>query len=146
MAMNVGSGGGNGDEPDVVVDINTTPLIDVMLVLLIMLIITIPVQTHSVRLDLPQGNPPPPASPPPVVTISIDFDGSIAWNGEAIPDEASLERHFIDAAALPVQPEIHVQPDRLPSYKYVAHVLAAAQRLGMDKLGIVGNEQFVGQD
>ena len=144
MAMNVGSS--SSDEPEVVVDINTTPLIDVMLVLLIMLIITIPIQTHAVRLDLPQGNPPPPPVPPPVVTISIDFDGSIAWNGEAIPDEASLVSHLVNAAALPTQPEVHVQPDRLTSYKYVAHVLADAQRLGLDKLGIVGNEQFVGQD
>ncbi len=144
MAMNVGSS--SSDEPEVVVDINTTPLIDVMLVLLIMLIITIPIQTHAVRLDLPQGNPPPPPSPPPVVTIAIDFDGSITWNGEAIPDEDSLVSHLVNAAALPDQPEVHIQPDRLTSYKYVAHVLADAQRLGMDKLGIVGNEQFVGQD
>ena len=145
MAMNVGSSG-SSDEPEVVVDINTTPLIDVMLVLLIMLIITIPIQTHAVRLDLPQGNPPPPPSPPSVVTIAIDFDGSITWNGEAIADEDSLVSHLVNAAALPDQPEVHIQPDRLTSYKYVAHVLADAQRLGMDKLGIVGNEQFVGQD
>lgn len=146
MAMNVGQGGGEGGDPDVMVDINTTPLIDVMLVLLIMLIITIPIQTHAVRLDLPQGNPPPPPVPPQVVTINIDFDGSVSWNGQPVPDEASLVQHFRDAAALPDQPEIHVSPDRLTNYKYVAHVLADAQRLGMTKLGIVGNEQFVGQD
>lgn len=145
MAMNVGSGG-SSDDPDVMVDINTTPLIDVMLVLLIMLIITIPIQTHAVRLDLPQGNPPPPPVQPEVVTINIDFDGSISWNGQPMTSEADLVQHFRAAAAEADQPEIHVSPDRLASYKYVAHVLADAQRLGMTKLGIVGNEQFVGQD
>ena len=142
MSMNVGS---EGDEDEVVSAINTTPLVDVMLVLLIMLIITIPIQTHAVKLDLPQGNPPPPPTPPTVVTIDVDFDGTIAWNGEAIPDENALLSHFATAAALPDQPELHLRPNKLANYKYVAHVLADAQRLGMTKLGIVGNEQFMGQ-
>ncbi len=144
MAMSMPTGGGDGDM-DVVVDMNTTPLIDVMLVLLIMLIITIPIQTHAVKLDLPQGNPPPPPTPPTVVTIDVDFDGTIAWNGETISDENALLSHFASAAALPDQPEIHLRPNKLANYKYVAHVLADAQRLGMTKLGIVGNEQFMGQ-
>ncbi len=139
MAMNLGSGDG---DPDVVVDINTTPLIDVMLVLLIMLIITIPVQTHAIKLDLPQGNPPPPPVPPQVVTIGVDFDGAISWNGDAIGSEQDLQAHFIQAAALPDQPEIHLQPNRLAPYKDVAHVLADAQRLGMTKLGIVGEGDY----
>jgi biopolymer transport protein ExbD len=144
MAMSVGSESGSGGDPEVMVDVNTTPLIDVMLVLLIMLIITIPIQTHAVKLDLPQGNPPPPPVPPQVVTIGVDFDGSISWNGEPIPDEASLQQHILSAAALPDQPEIHLQPNKLADYKYVAHVLADVQRLGLTKLGIVGNEQFSG--
>ncbi len=144
MSMNVGSESSSGD-PEVMVDVNTTPLIDVMLVLLIMLIITIPIQTHAVKLDLPQGNPPPPLTPPTVVTIDVDFDGTISWNGETIADEPSLLSHFATAAALPDQPEIHLRPNKLANYKYVAHVLADAQRLGMTKLGIVGNEQFMGQ-
>jgi biopolymer transport protein ExbD len=144
MAMNVGTGGDGGGDPDVVVDINTTPLIDVMLVLLIMLIITIPVQTHAVKLDLPQGNPPPPPVPPQVVTIDVDFDGSISWNGDPVPDDANLDQRFISAANQPDQPEIHLRPNRLAPYKEVAHVLADAQRLGMTKLGIVGDEQFTG--
>lgn len=144
MSMNVGSESSSGD-PEVMVDVNTTPLIDVMLVLLIMLIITIPIQTHAVKLDLPQGNPPPPLTPPTVVTIDVDFDGTISWNGEMIADEPSLLSHFATAAALPDQPEIHLRPNKLANYKYVAHVLADAQRLGMTKLGIVGNEQFMGQ-
>ena len=85
MAMNLGSGGGNGD-PEVMMDINTTPLIDVMLVLIIMLIITIPVQLHSVNLNMPAGNPPPPLKEPVVVTIDVDFDGTILWNGETLAD------------------------------------------------------------
>ena len=146
MSMNVGSESSASGDPEVMVDVNTTPLIDVMLVLLIMLIITIPIQTHAVKLDLPQGNPPPPPVPPQVVTIDVDIDGTIAWNGETIPNEASLISHFASAAALPDQPEIHLRPNKLANYKYVAHVLADAQRLGMTKLGIVGNEQFIGQN
>lgn len=142
MAMNLGSSSSSG-EPDVVVDINTTPLIDVMLVLLIMLIITIPAQTHAVKLDMPVGNPPPPASPPPVVNVEIDFDGTILWDGTALADRASLEDHIRSAAQQPRQPEFHIRPDKLAEYKYVAEVLASAQRLGIRQIGIVGNEQFL---
>src|SRR4026208_942765 len=83
------------------IDINTTPLIDVMLVLLIMLIITIPIQTHAVKLNMPVGNPPPPLAPPAVITIEVDFDGTVLWNGEAIPDHPTLEARFKNAAAMP---------------------------------------------
>ena len=89
MGMNVSSGGGS--EPDVMVDINTTPLIDVMLVLLIMLIITIPIQTHAIKMNLPIGNPPPPITQPEVVQVDIDFDGTTTWNGQPVPDRAALE-------------------------------------------------------
>jgi biopolymer transport protein ExbD len=142
MGMNVGSGSGSG-EPDVMVDMNTTPLIDVMLVLLIMLIITIPIQLHSVNLNMPAGNPPPPVTPPVVVTIDIDFDGTILWNGVTIPDRPSLEAKLMEAAAVPDQPEVHLRPNKLVEYKAVAGVLASAQRLGITKLGVVGNEQFI---
>jgi biopolymer transport protein ExbD len=144
MAMTVGQG--SGDEQDVVVDINTTPLIDVMLVLLIMLIITIPIQTHAVKLDLPAGNPPPPPVPPQVVTIDVDFDGSITWNGDPVRGEADLQTRMRTAATQPDQPEIHLRPNKLVTYKYVAHVMADAQRLGLTKLGLVGNEQFIGEN
>ncbi len=77
-------------DDDLMVDINTTPLIDVMLVLLIMLIITIPIQTHAVKLDMPQGNPPPVQVQPEVVALDIDFDGTISWNGTVVPDRATL--------------------------------------------------------
>ncbi|HZZ93376.1 MAG TPA: biopolymer transporter ExbD [Usitatibacter sp.] len=140
MAMTVGQG--SGGDPDVMVDINTTPLIDVMLVLLIMLIITIPIQTHAVKLNMPVGNPPPPLEPPVVVTIEIDFDGTVLWNGDQI-DDATLNSKFRQAAAQPVQPEFHIRPNKLVTYKYVAHVMAAAQRDGVTKIGLIGAEQFL---
>ena len=139
MGMNVGSG---GEEGEVMVEMNTTPLIDVMLVLIIMLIITIPVQLHSVNLNMPAGNPPPPTTPPVVVTIDVDFDGTVLWNGETMADQAALEARLREAAAQTEQPEVHLRPNKLVEYKNVAAVMAAAQRLGVTKLGMVGNEQF----
>src|SRR5262245_65832235 len=106
MAMTVGSGGGG--DPEVMIDINTTPLIDVMLVLLIMLIITIPIQTHAVKLNMPVGNPPPPTTPPVVITVEVDFDGTVLWNGDAVPDRPTLDAKLRAAAAEPVQPEYHL--------------------------------------
>jgi biopolymer transport protein ExbD len=140
MAMNVVSAGA---EPDVMVDINTTPLIDVMLVLLIMLIITIPIQLHSVNLNMPVGNPPPPPKPPIVVQVDVDFDGTIYWDGQALPDRSTLEAKLKEVAVQPDQPELHLRPNKLATYSYVAEVLASAQRLGVRKIGLVGNEQFV---
>ena len=140
MAMNVGSG--NGGDPQVMLDINTTPLIDVMLVLLVMLIITIPIQTHAVKLNMPVGTPPPPTEPPVVVTIEVDFDGTILWNGEQV-DRPTLDAKFISAAAQPVQPEFHLRPNKLVTYKHVAHVMAAAQRDGITKIGLIGAEQYL---
>jgi biopolymer transport protein ExbD len=141
MGMNVGSG--SGGEPDVMVDINTTPLIDVMLVLLIMLIITIPIQTHAIKMNLPVGNPPPPAVQPEVVQIDIDFDGTMMWNGQVLPDRAALESHLQQVAAEPDQAEIHLLPNKLVPYKDVAAVLASAQRIGATKIGLIGNEQYM---
>ncbi len=144
MAMNISAGGDNKD-PDVMIDINTTPLIDVMLVLLIMLIITIPVQTHAIKLDLPDPNSHPPlVQPPPVVNVEIDFDGTILWDGNVIPDRAALEGRLAQASQLVPQPEFHVRPNSLVEYQYVAEVMASAQRLGIRSIGLVGNEQFAG--
>ncbi|MFN7888327.1 MAG: ExbD/TolR family protein, partial [Betaproteobacteria bacterium] len=89
MAMNVGRGG--QEEADVLIDINTTPLIDVMLVLLVMLIITIPIQLHSVNLNMPIGNPPPVTDKPVVITVDVDFDGTIFWNGDRVASRDDLE-------------------------------------------------------
>jgi biopolymer transport protein ExbD len=142
MAMNVGP---SGKDDEVMVDINTTPLIDVMLVLLIMLIITIPMQTHAVKLDLPDPNAhPPQLQPPTVVNIEIDFDGTILWDGNPIPDRPTLEGRLAQAAQQQPQPEFHVRPNSLVEYGYVAEVMASAQRLGVHSIGLVGNEQFTG--
>ena len=141
MAMSVG-GSGEGD-PEVMIDINTTPLIDVMLVLIIMLIITIPMQTHAVKMNMPVGPSSAPPKPPEIVRIDVDFDGTIGWNGVIVPDRAELENRLAQVAALPDQPEVHLRPNKLVSYKVVAMVMASAQRLGVTKIGLVGNEQFV---
>jgi biopolymer transport protein ExbD len=139
MSMNVGSG---GDDGDVMVDINTTPLIDVMLVLLIMLIITIPIQTHAVKMNMPIQSDAKPPAPPVVIEIAVDFDGTIGWNNEIVKDRADLESRLYKIAQVPDQPEVHLVPNKLAPYKYVAEVMAEAQRLGVTKIGIVGNEQF----
>jgi biopolymer transport protein ExbD len=141
MAMSVGPG--PGAEPDVMVDINTTPLIDVMLVLLIMLIITIPIQLHAVSLNLPSGKAPPAIEQPEIVRIDVDFDGTVLWNGEVIADRAALESRMKEKAAQAIQPEIHLRPNKLVKYDRVAAVMASAQRLGLKKLGMIGNEQFI---
>jgi biopolymer transport protein ExbD len=140
MSMSVGTGG--EDEP--MMEINTTPLIDVMLVLLIMFIITIPVMTHAVKLDMPQPNqnPPPQTEEPVVIDLEIDFDGTILWNGTPT-SMSSLESYFRTEAQKSPQPELHVRPNRRAKYDVVANVLAAAQRNGITRIGFVGNEQFM---
>lgn len=130
------------DEP--MMDINTTPLIDVMLVLLIMLIITIPVQLDAIHMQLPVGAAPPPQEQPPPEPLRIDVgaDGTVLWNGEALPDTGALDRRLEALAARPVPQDIHLRPDRQAPYAVVAHVLASAQRDGLSRLAIVGSEQF----
>jgi biopolymer transport protein ExbD len=140
--MHLGGGAASG-EPEVMVDINTTPLIDVMLVLLIMLIITIPIQLHAVNLNMPAGHPPPPLVPPEVVRIDIDAAGAIRWNGEALAAPADLEARLQAAATQPLPPELHVRPDKGVAYKTVAYVLAAVQSRGLTKIGLAGGEQFL---
>ena len=143
MAMNVGPGSSITRDPEVMIDINTTPLIDVMLVLLVMLIITLPIQLHSVNLNMPTGNPPPPKVLPEVVKIDVDSSDTVYWNGVAVPDRAALEDMMRSAKTQPVQPEIHLRPDKNSKYAIAAGVMASAQRLGLTKIGIVGSEQFV---
>ena len=142
MAMNMGTGGGSG-EPEVMMDINTTPLIDVMLVLLIMLIITIPAQLHSVNLDMPVGTPPAKKVDPVVIKIDVTAAGVINWNGEAVASRGDLEARLTAAHLMQPQPELHIKSDAKAKYEVVAGVLASAQRIGLTKLGIVGSEQFV---
>ena len=142
MGMNIGSSGGS-DEPEVMMDVNTTPLIDVMLVLLVMLIITIPIQLHSINLDMPPPNNNPPPKEPVVHEVFIDFDGTVSWDGVALAGLAAVEGKLSEVAAEPDQAEVHIKPNKLVEYGSVAQVMAAAQRLGVKKMGMVGNEQFI---
>ena len=125
-------------------DINTTPLIDVMLVLLVMLIITIPIQLHSVNLNLPTGNPPPPLVKPEVLKIDIDASGVDLLQRRGRARSGGRSKTELKAAAeQAVQPELHLRPDKAAKYDVVAVVMASAQRLGLTKIGIVGSEQFI---
>ena len=135
------SGGSDDGEP--MGEMNTTPLIDVMLVLLIMFIITIPIQTHAVKIDLPVNNPD--QTPPPVDPIknkvSVDPAGTITWNGSPI-DQTTLRLYLERTKAMSPEPELHVQPDPQARYVVVDAVLAIIKRSGVTKMGFVGNEQY----
>jgi biopolymer transport protein ExbD len=136
------STGGGADEP--MMDINMTPLIDILLVLLIMFIITIPVMTHAVKLDMPRPTDQPENNVPPVIiNLEILFDGTITWNGTEIPSVEALEGYFRREAALDPQPELHIRPNKRANYDVVARVLAAAQRNKMTKIGLIGAEDFM---
>lgn len=138
MGMSVG-GGGAEDAP--MGEMNTTPLIDVMLVLLIMFIITIPVQTHAVKLDLPPPNPNPSQVDPVFNQIDIDFLGNIYWNKQEV-DLNTLKGYLGQAAKLPEQPELRLRPEAEARYELVDQVMAAAQQAGIEKMGFVGNEAY----
>ena len=136
MAMSSGTA-----EGEVMMEMNTTPLIDVMLVLLTLLIITLPIQTHAVKLDMPAPNPNPPTVIPETVELVVDFDGTVLWNGTAV-DRGTMQAYMRDAALKTPQPEIHVSPNRLAKYDAVARVLADAQRLGATSIGFTGIDQY----
>ena len=138
MAMSTSTADG-----DVMVEMNTTPLIDVMLVLLTLLIITLPIQTHAVKLDMPQPNPTPPTFIPPTVELGVDFDGTVTWNGTPV-DRGTMDSYLADIGKKPSdqQDEIHVSPNRLAKYDAVAVVLADAQRLGATHIGFSGIDQY----
>jgi biopolymer transport protein ExbD len=141
MGMNMSSGSGGDPEP--MMEMNMTPMIDVMLVLIIMFITTLPIANHAVNLNLPTNQPTTaPPEPPVVIKIDVDFDGTMTWNGEVV-SRPQLEAKLSEAAAMNPQPEIHLQPNRLVSYKSVAAVMASAQSRGITKLGMIGNEQFM---
>jgi biopolymer transport protein ExbD len=140
MAMSVGS-----NEGGVMCEINTTPLIDVMLVLLVTLILSLPIMTHAVKLDMPPPNPnqPPPPVQPDIINLDIYYDGTVSWNGQTIPSLDELEQQFQVAAAKDPQPELHLAPDSHVKYDVVAKVLAAAQRNHMSKIGFVNTSEFL---
>jgi biopolymer transport protein ExbD len=133
---------GTESEPQPMAEINTTPLIDVLLVLLVMLIITIPIQLHSVNIEMPGTSAPPPPTQPVIVQVDVTADGRWLWNGEPVADRADLEARLRDAASRAEQPEIHLRPDKRAKYDAVAAALSSAQRLGLTKIGLVGEEQF----
>ena len=139
MSMSVGQ----KSEGEVMVEMNTTPLIDVMLVLLTLLIITLPIQTHAVKLDMPAANSPPPTVIPQTVELGVDFDGTITWNGTPV-DRGTMDAYFADIGKKKPeeQDEIHVSPNRLAKYNAVAMVLADAQRLGATHIGFSGIDQY----
>ena len=132
---------GDRDENEPMMDMNTTPLIDVMLVLLIMFIITIPVQTHAVKIDLPIPTDSKSNVDPEKNKVMIDPRGVITWNGTPI-DLAQLSQYLEQTKALPVEPELQVQPDPYARYIVVDRVMAVVKRSGVGKLGFVGNEQY----
>jgi biopolymer transport protein ExbD len=138
--MSMSIGGGGEDEP--MMEMNMTPLIDVLLVLLVMFIITIPVMTHAVKLDMPRPTNAPKLAEPVVIQLEIDFDGTVLWNGSPVTVDA-LDGYFRREAVNDPQPELHIRPNKRASYDVVARVLAAAQRNGLLKIGFVGNEQFM---
>jgi biopolymer transport protein ExbD len=138
MAMSAGQ-----DDGQPMMEMNTTPLIDVMLVLLIMLIVTIPPQTHAVKVDLPQNqdNPPPKVIEPQKNKITIDPEGKIYWNGSEIND-VILRQYLDQSVTISPEPELHFQPDPQARYERVDEVLAVIKRSAVSKLGFVGNEQY----
>ena len=126
MGMNVGS---NQDDEDVMLDVNMTPLIDVMLVLLIMFIITIPLPNNGIQ-----------EKPPEIVELRLDAQGKMFWNEQAVESKQALEALFQTVAQKADQDQIKLKADRATEYKYIAMVMAAAQRLDVKKIGVVSNQ------
>ncbi|HEY2677635.1 MAG TPA: biopolymer transporter ExbD [Steroidobacteraceae bacterium] len=133
MAMAIGRSDGQSNS-----EINMTPLIDVMLVLLVIFIITLPSQTHAIKVDNPLSSINPPM-PHEVIDLSIDFDGTILWNYQPV-DRAKLQRYIGQEAALMPQPEVHITVDRFARYQIVAQTMADLQRGGLKKFGFVNND------
>jgi biopolymer transport protein ExbD len=130
------------DDGNAAPNMNTTPLIDVLLVLLVMLIITIPIRLHAVSIDLPGALPPPDAPLPLVVRVEVSASNQVQWNGEMVADRVALETLLQSAAQQTPAPEIHVHADPKSKYDVVAAILTAAQRQGLEKIGVVGLENY----
>ena len=141
MAINLGNNSGS-DEPELMMDINTTPLIDVMLVLLVMLIITIPIQLHSVNLEMPVGTPPTAQVKPDKIQIDIDAASVVYWQGVAVTAEA-LDEKMKAISQQSSQSEVHIRPHKDARYAVFANVLASSRRAGLSKIAVIGAEQFV---
>ena len=136
MAMAVSSNEGKSYS-----DINMTPLIDVMLVLLIIFIITIPSQTHAVKIDNPSHDQRPPTTLAQVIELSIDFDGTLLWNKNPV-DRATMQGYISSEASKDPQPEVHITVDKFAKYEIVAQTLADLQHRGLKKIGFVNNDYY----
>jgi len=135
MSMSVGPG--SGDEPAVLAAINTTPLVDVMLVLLIIFLITIPVINKTVKVELPKAVNIPTQTKPENITVAVDKAGNIYWNDRAMPNRDELLAHVKVAALTKPQPEVHIRADKDARYEAVGRVLYALQRGGVVKVGFL---------
>ena len=134
MAMNVGR---SDEEPGVMATINTTPLVDVMLVLLIIFLITIPVITKTVPVNLPHANNQPTKTKPGTITIAVDQQGNVFWNDSEVPNDTALLQEIEQAALQNPQPDVHIRGDRNADYKSIGHVLYELQRGGMVKIAFI---------
>ena len=141
MGMNVGNSNSSG-EPEMMMEINTTPLIDVMLVLLVMLIITIPIQLHSVELEMPVGTPPVNLIKPEKIQIDIDDKSTVYWQGLPV-NAQELDANMETLSGQNPQPEVHIRPNKSAQYAVFANVLSSSKRLGLTKIAVIGAEQFV---
>ena len=140
--MNVGSSGNGSGEPEMMMEINTTPLIDVMLVLLVMLIITIPIQLHSINLEMPVGTPPTNLIKPEKVQVDIDEQNVVYWQGLPVAAQ-ELDEKMLAVSRQEVQSEVHIRPNKASQYAVFANVLSSSRRLGLTKIAVIGSEQFV---
>jgi biopolymer transport protein ExbD len=146
MAMNLDSSESRHGDPEVMIEMNTTPLIDVMLVLLVMLIITIPIQLHSVNVDMPAASAANQTEPPKAITIEVNANNEVLWDGMVIADRAYLDTKMqAEALKGDAQAEIHFMPNRAAKYEVVAGVMASAQRLGLQKIGLANIPDFAPQ-
>jgi biopolymer transport protein ExbD len=135
--MSITSGGGAPDEEKPMSEINTTPLVDVMLVLLILFLITIPVITQSVKVDLPQAANIPTQTKPENINIAVDAEGNVFWNTAQLPSQEALLERIKQVAVLDPQPEIHVRGDRNTAYEHIGRVIVTCQRGGIQKVGFI---------
>ena len=137
MGMSISTGGGPGEDEEPLSAINTTPLVDVMLVLLIIFLITVPVITQSVKVDLPKAANIPTQTKPENVNIAVDAEGNVFWNTGLVPTQEALLERIKQVAVMDPQPEIHVRGDRSTAYEHIGRVIVICQRGGIQKVGFI---------
>ena len=137
MSLSVGAGDGPGDDEKAISEINVTPLVDVMLVLLIIFLITIPVITQSVKVELPKAANIPTQTKPENINIAVDREGNVFWNTMLVPTQEALLERIKSVAVMDPQPEIHVRGDRATAYEHIGRVIVLAQRGGIQKVGFI---------